>query len=39
VIKFKFLAKRVSYAMVDCSHLNPDAKRLKRNLYITVGKF
>jgi len=28
VLKFKFLAKRMSYAKVDCSHLNPDAKRL-----------
>jgi len=26
VLKFKFLAKRMSYAKVDCSHLNPDAK-------------
>jgi len=28
VLKFKFLMKRMSYAKVDCSHLNPDAKRL-----------
>jgi len=28
VLKFKFLAKRMSYAKVNCSHLNPDVKRL-----------
>jgi len=28
VLRFKFLAKRMSYVKVDCSHLNPDAKRL-----------
>jgi len=28
VLKFKCLAKRMSYAKVDCSHLNANAKRL-----------
>jgi len=28
VLKFKFLAKRMLYAKVDCSLLNPDVKRL-----------
>jgi hypothetical protein len=28
VLKFKCLAKRMSYVKVDCSHLNPDAKSL-----------
>jgi hypothetical protein len=28
VLKFKCLAKRMSYAKVAGSHLNPDAKRL-----------
>jgi len=31
MLKFKFLAKRMSYAKVDRSHLNPDAKRLTEN--------
>jgi len=43
VLKFKFLAKRMSYAKVDCSHLNPDAKRLicyiVRAVFFKVKKF
>jgi len=30
VLKLKFLAKIMSYAKVDCSHLNPDVKRLTK---------
>jgi len=30
VLKLKFLAKIMSYSKVDCSHLNPDVKRLTK---------
>ena len=33
VLKFKLPVKRVLYAKVDCSHLNPDAKRLMEGAY------
>jgi len=36
VLKFKCLAKRMSYVKVDCSHLNPNAKRL--NFWIVNWK-
>ena len=35
VLKFKLPAKRMLYAKVDCSHLNPDAKRLNLGKWLS----
>jgi len=34
VLKFKWLAKRMSCMEVDCSHLNDDVKRLNYPYYL-----
>jgi len=39
VLKFKCLAKRISYAKVDCCHLNPDLKRLNIHICAHLIKF